>query len=224
MNRVSISFLALLCASLLPASAQTKPPKPVAVASQFSCPDVHAAASCRSFLELYEARDPDFLDGLNKDHVYVCFSPNEDKFLQVWFTGPNWRVQNWEKDELTSSLKQLGHAMVARYQNGVFDEDSLWGIGEWKCPPNSDLAWCRRSTLARFEADSNGRNFGKKFEVDEILFRLSTSYKNLQASQTDYWFTIQRSTGRFTEVFQSGVTQLENTGRCVQWSPRAVHK
>jgi hypothetical protein len=153
----------------------------------------------------------DDLSRLSRDRSYVCFLPTkEDIFFVVWFTGPDqW---SWEEDnERPHFFAQPGAGMLVQYKNGIFDENAagpFWGWGKW--------VKYSKDTRATFEA-ARGDEIIK---IDESSFQLAGSFKNQIGSKTKYSFTMQRSTGRFTETFEwessNGNPQSdEHTGRCV---------
>jgi hypothetical protein len=52
------------------------------------CVDPAATLACRSFQELLAGNDSDLMDDFaTKEHVYICFRPKEDTFLDIYFSA-----------------------------------------------------------------------------------------------------------------------------------------
>jgi hypothetical protein len=105
--------------------------------------------------------------------------------------------------------------MLVRYRNGIFDENAsgpLYTMGKWSTTSKA-------SEYATFNGDDHGGAVSGTIKIDQISFLLSSSFKNQNGAITKYNFTLQRSTGRFTETYESDKSGKsendEHSGRCV---------
>lgn len=175
------------------------------------CPDHDSSIACGSLKELIKADDADLmLDLARQDHVFACFRPQEDVFLEIYFSDPN--DGTWQNDQRTSSTYRLGTADVRFYKSGIAaDGISIHNSGRW---------------TRGITASSNDAAFrGDNIRIEGSRFEASQGYKN--ESKLDIYHTIvlQLSTGRFMEKFEeqpSGETVDEYSGRCFVL-PGATH-
>jgi hypothetical protein len=179
-------------------------------ARTMGCPDPDAAAACHSFGESLAANDVDLMDDFaTKDHVYICFRTKEDVFLTLWFSEP---VQlAWQRDAQKSAFTQISGVGLALYKNGIWDGDEVTALGRWETFDPESYA----TFYGKFESSvSKG-----EVHIDHTAVTVQESYQNKADSETTHTFTLQRSTGRFTETYQwesLGKTQRkEYSGRCL---------
>ena len=164
------------------------------------CTDHDASLACGSFQELIKADDADLmLDLAKQDHVYACFRPQQDVFLEIYFSDSNdGPLQN---DQRASSTYRMGTADVRYYKSGIAAEGiSIHNSGRW----------ARGLTDAAFRGD-NIRIEGSRLEASQM-------YKNESKLDIHHTIVLQLSTGRFTEKFEeqpSGETVDEYSGRCL---------
>lgn len=168
------------------------------------CVDHDASLACGSFQELIKADDADLmLDLAKQDHVYACFRPQQDVFLEIYFSDPNdGPLQN---DQRAFSTYRLGTAAVRYYKSGIASEGiSIHNSGRWTRELNAS------SSDVAFHAD-NIRIEGSRFEASQM-------YNNESRLDIHHTIVLQLSTGRFTEKFEeqpSGETVDEYSGRCI---------
>lgn len=156
-----------------------------------------ASIACGSFQELVKADDTDLmLDLARQDHVYACFRPQQDVFLEIYFSDPN--------DGPWQNSYRTGTANVRYYKNGIGAEGiSLHDSGKWTRGLNSS------GSDTVFHGD-NIRIEGSRFEASQM-------YKNESKLDIHHTIVLQLSTGRFTEKFEeqpSAETVDEYSGRC----------
>ena len=191
------------------------------------CPDSDAAIGCRSFQELLAADDSELMDDLaTKEHVYICFRPKQDVFLDIYFAEPN--ESGWEKATAQEQLKgasptallQFSGAGIAYYKEGIGDSTmSFHNIGKWAFEPLSRNV--DASTLATLATSSNsvfeGEDPDTKIRIEQSRLAASEKFKNKAGSITEHSVILQLATGRFTEMYQetSGKTLDTFSGRCL---------
>jgi hypothetical protein len=169
------------------------------------CADHDASIACRSFQELIKADDADLmLDLARQDHVYACFRPQEDVFLEIYFSDPN--DGPWQKDLRTpaASSYRSGTANLRYYKSGIAAEGiSFHDSGRWTRGLNAS------SKDAVFRGDN--------IRIEASRFEASQMYKNESKLDIHHTIVLQLSTGRFTEKFEeqpSGEAVDEYSGRC----------
>ena len=60
-----------------------------ALRSEIVCPEGSTGASCRSFRDAVEDNDKDIVEAVRRrEHVIVCFRPDEDVFLLLSYDSP----------------------------------------------------------------------------------------------------------------------------------------
>ena len=184
------------------------------------CTDPDATVACHSFQELLAAKDADLMDDFaTRTDVYVCFRPKEDAFFELWFNTPGegaWMEGGHDSGVFTQSKG----AELALYEGGIYDEDqSVDVVGEWS-------SFGKEPGYATFEGCHNGRarcqseeDQGKgKIYVNQTHIIVSDSFKNKTGEETNHTFTVQRSTGRFTETYEFKIgkaQQIKYSGRCL---------
>ena len=163
------------------------------------CVDHDASLACGSFQELIKADDADLmLDLAKQDHVYACFRPQQDVFLEIYFSDTN--DGPWQNDQRAYPTYRLGTADIRYYKSGIASEEiSIHNSGKWTRGLNDTV----------FRGD-NIRIEGSRFEASQM-------YKNESKLDIHHTIVLQLSTGRFTEKFEeqpSGETVDEYSGRC----------
>jgi hypothetical protein len=188
-----------------------------------SCPDSDAVAACRSFQELLEAGDVDFMDDLaTKDHIYFCFESPQDVFFEVWFNEPD--LYNWKTDGTAARtahqemalpdnvLVQMGVAGFVYYVNGVFEDTRFVDEpGFWTYLPTNPVT---AESLKRLATSSNAAFDGKKIRIENARALMSNSYRDGD-STIHQNVMVQLSTGRFRETAKGSVS-VEKSGRCIE--------
>jgi hypothetical protein len=186
-----------------------------------SCPDQDQSIGCSSFQELVKADDPDMmLDLAQQDHVYVCFRPQQDVFLEIYFNDPN--DGTWQPDDRFPNTANLaGWAEVRYFKDGIVSAPtSFHNSGKWiyHPAPGTNLSELRvPNGNAIFESD-NIRITGSTFDAAQ-------TYKNESNLTIHHILTVQLSTGRFTESYEmqpSGESVDNFSGRCFVL-PTATH-
>ena len=183
-----------------------------------SCPDSNAKLACRSFQELVAAKDKDLLtEFAHEPQVNICFRPNEDVFFDLWFVEPDTAAfplawQENAKAVLEPRFTMYGQAQFLYYKNGVWDEDHCLAVsGKWSS--------FDKKTIYRFDGSHKGETGKYEFTIVDSRFIVSESFKNEAGSETTHTFTLQRSTGRFTETYQweslGKPQRKEYSGRCL---------
>jgi hypothetical protein len=173
------------------------------------CADHDASIACGSFQELVKADDADLmLDLARQDHVYACFRPQEDVFLEIYFSDPN--DGPWQNDQRASY--RPGTANVRYYKSGIATEGiSFHDSGRW--------------TRGLTASSSDAVFRGEAIRIEGSRFAASQMYKNESKLDIHHTIVLQLSTGRFTEKFEeqpSGETVDEYSGRCLVL-PGAAH-
>jgi hypothetical protein len=178
------------------------------------CADHDASIACGSFQELIKADDVDLvLDLARQDHVYACFRPQQDVFLEIYYSDPN--DGPWQSGQSASAASsyRAGTANVRYYKSGIATEGiSFHDSGKWTRGLNASS-----SGDAVFRGD-NIRIEGSRFEASQM-------YKNEAKLDIHHTIVLQLSTGRFTEKFEeqpSGEAVDEYSGRCFVL-PGATH-
>lgn len=179
-----------------------------------SCPDHDASVACASFQELVKADDPDLmLDLARQDHVYACFRPLQDVFLEIYFSDPNHGV--WQNDARAPNAAVLpGWAEVRYYKNGIASSaTSLHSSGKW-----SYLLTAKGENLATLRVPDGDAVFdGDNIRITGSRFDVSQSYRNDSGLDIHHTLTLQLSTGRFSEEYtvQPSGDSVDNfAGRC----------
>ena len=155
-------------------------------------------------------------------HVYICFRPKEDVFLDVMFPDPSDLDPDWREAD-AEDLKVWGFVNgpliqreitgpeVQYYKNGISDENAAIGaIGLWSYVPSMFAT----SSDAIFSAAAKERNI----KIDRERFVASETYKNKDDEEIEHTVILQRSTGRFSEKYNavpSGNTILSYSGSCL---------
>jgi hypothetical protein len=156
--------------------------------------------------------DADMMRDLaRQDHVYACFRPQQDMFLEIYFSDPNDGV--WRKDAHT--MVRPGEAEVRYYKNGVASPGiSFHSDGEWIYT----LTGREGSNLSTFRAPNGDAAFaGMNIRIAGSRFEASQTYKNESNLNILHTLVLQLSTGRFTERYEvqvSGEAVNEYSGRC----------
>jgi hypothetical protein len=169
------------------------------------CADHDSNIACGSFQELIKADDADLMmDLARQDHVYACFRPQQDAFMEIYYSDPN--DGPWQSDQRGSAASSYrpGTANVRYYKNGIAAE----GISF-----HDSGRWTRGLTASGSEAVFRGDNI----RIEGSRFEASQMYKNEAKLDIHHTIVLQLSTGRFTEKFEeqpSGETVDEYSGRC----------
>jgi hypothetical protein len=180
-----------------------------------ACPDHDANIACESFQELIEADDSDLiLDLAQQDHVYACFRPQQDVFLEIYFSDPNDEALQKNEPHPTTGVSH-GGAEVRYYKNGIASEGmSFHDSGAWKYPLTAGEQNASILKAAGGRAIFEGQNISIKGSRLEA----SQTYKDESGVQIHHTVILQLSTGRFTESFDvqpAGNTIDIYSGRCL---------
>lgn len=177
------------------------------------CADHDASIACGSFKELIKADDADLmLDMAQQEHVYACFRPQEDVFLEIYYSDPN--DGPWQNDQRSTAASsyRTGTANVRYYKNGIAAEGiSFHDSGRW--------------TRGLTASDGDAVFRGDDIRIEGSRFEASQMYKNESKLDIHHTIVLQLSTGRFIEKFEeqpSGETVDEYSGRCLVL-PGATH-
>jgi hypothetical protein len=164
------------------------------------CSEQDASVGCGSFQELIKDDDADLmLDLARQDHVYACFRPGQDVFMEIYFSDPN-------------DGAGRGVAEVRYYKDGIASDGSSF---------HNDGTWTRGLTALSGDPLFSGENI----RIEGSRFEASQMYKNESKLDIHHTIVLQLSTGRFTEKFAeqpSGETVDEYSGRCFVL-PTAAH-
>jgi hypothetical protein len=223
LHRTILAAAAMLVLLGLPLSAlrddqQSAAKKPTSPA--FVCPDLAAAKSCKSFIELHKAGDEGVRSSVSNGGVaYVCFRQPEDEFFVLVLDGPAFFKKHLDldtkklvpDDDATAS----GRGAVRGFVNGIQDYAAVpinSFSGEWTALFGEMSFAARRINLNNIvDAEFAG------IYVDEQQVNASFRYKNRFEKAIDYRLAIQRSTGRFSEKYTDESAKVpfsERTGRC----------
>lgn len=175
-----------------------------------ACPDHDASTACQSFQELIKSDDSDLLlDLAQREHVYACFRPEQDVFLEIYFSDPNNGV--WKNGPEPRTGASPGGAEVRYYKDGVASEGmSFHDNGAWKYPLTATSTPAATSDRPTFE--------GKNISIRGSRLEASQTYKDESGVQIHHDVVLQLSTGRFTEsydVLPAGNTIDTYSGRCL---------
>jgi hypothetical protein len=162
----------------------------------------------------------DLLDDFaQQDHLYICFRPNQDVFMEIDFTDASDGV--WQRDDkIHSRVEHLGGAGITYYKDGIGSGDmSFHDIGNWAFSiaelPNDDI-----SMIRQLPADTAFR--GDRILIQGSHFEANETYKNTGGMETVHSLTLQLSTGRFVESYEmksSSDSGRTYTGRCLVLPP-----
>lgn len=187
-----------------------------------SCPDRDANAACSSFRELVKADDSDIMNDLAKrTNVYVCFRPEEDVFMDIYFSDPN--DGTWERDGHNTLMAfTLGGAAALYYKGGIGSQDMSFPQEQGKWEYSNLTSQTNVSTLRVPFSDA-------VFRSDDIViqgsrFQATESYKNDTGTNIEHTLILQLSTGRFLETYTSqllGKAVESYSGRCLVLPPAA---
>lgn len=185
-------------------------------ARKASCPDTSATAACASFQELLSTSDVDLLDDFaQKDHVYVCFRPREDIFMEIYFLDASNGVwSRKDNDPREIRVEHFGGAGIAYYKEGIGSGDmSFHDMGTW-----TSIAY--KDDLAANQNDPSLTTFqGDRILIQGSHFEANEKYKNEAGTETNHSLTLQLSTGRFVESYKSSNLDKTNSGRCLALPP-----
>ena len=201
-----------------------------------SCPDQKAKAACQSFHELLSSKDENLLMRGRSDSALACFGADEDRFFTVTWDWP--KIWLWEVrmrspagepesvrlifvDEMLSdgytkldpNAHQLGSVMIESYKNGVFEGGEGF-FGDWEAGFNKGKAEPWRVMTSEPDPSATGLERQRSIRVDRVGIVASSAFANAKNGTTQHTITIQTSTGRFSEEFESGATRNEYSGRC----------
>jgi hypothetical protein len=191
------------------AHGQSKVAKSASTTRSVVCTEPQSSEACMSFKQLVEAHDKDVLDRISLPTSYVCFRSDEDAFVIFHLgTAPKsgWKDYHddaGERPEIKSTFS------LTEYRDGVF----------YSFKAASDY-W------RRFRADeeptvntevTEGQAKGLKVTADETEISIEYPFENQNSGRTLYSLTIRRSTGRFSERFESGASALgkRSSGTCL---------
>jgi hypothetical protein len=179
-----------------------------------ACPDHDSGVACSSFEELVKADDTDMMHDLaQQDHVYTCFRPQQDVFLEIYYSDPDDGV--WQKDEKAPNTSFLrGEAEVRYYKSGIASTAmSFHSEGKWTYP----LGEAGANSSNPETTDSGAVFDSENVQIRGSRFEASQVYKNESGVNIHHAVVLQLSTGRFTEKFDmqpSGEAVDEYSGRC----------
>jgi hypothetical protein len=180
-----------------------------------ACPDRDASTACQSFQELIKADDSDLLlDLAQRERVYACFRPQQDVFLEIYFSDPSNGV--WQENGPEPRAGALpGGAEVRYYKDGIASEGmSFHDDGGWKYP----LAAGELNASTPMATNGPAIFEGKYVSIKGSRLEASQTYKDESGVQIHHDVVLQLSTGRFTEsydVLPAGNTIDTYSGRCL---------
>lgn len=179
-----------------------------------ACPDHDASAACQSFQELIKADDSDLLvDLAQREHTYACFRPEQDIFLEIYFSGPDNEV--WKNGPEPGATALPGGVEVRYYKDGIASQGmSFHDDGIWKYP----LTTGEENTSMPMATSGHEIFEGKYVSIKGSRMEASQTYKDESGVQIHHDVILQLSTGRFTEsydVLPAGNTIDTYSGRCL---------
>lgn len=194
--------LAILSVAGLPQSTMPK----------ITCTDKAALTACRSFQDALADEGAKLVDALKRrDHVLVCFRPEEDVFLLFSYDSPS---PNLQKQEDSPRSEEAGSVDLINFRNGFAGGESVFFVGQWTSPKQGKQGF-------RFSGQSLLPGDDARVSIDKASITVSHAFKvHFDGPITHYALSIEISSRRFVETFTdpgaaTGHFKKEDSGECL---------